>query len=157
MRGLKVEVLNPPKRIMERTEDLDLNLHSVVLRIGDESMKGLFMADAGGLGEIRLSRLERDISADVLKAAHHGSKNSCFSMFLDRVHPHFVVITVGKDNIYRLPHRSVLDRLKERAIAVHRTDCDGEVKFYKENNILQVKSAKAYTDNRLESASACTK
>ena len=141
---------------MDRTEDLDLNLHSVVLRIGDETMRGLFMADAGGFGEIRLSRLERDISADVLKVAHHGSKNSCLSMFLDRVHPHSAVISLGMKNIYRLPHKSVLERLKEQNITVYRTDYDGEVKFYKENSTLQVKSAKAYTDNTLDSASACT-
>lgn len=153
---LRIEVLNPPTRITDRAEDLDLNLHSIVLRISDGSMRGLFMADAGGLGEIRLSRLERDISADVLKVAHHGSKNSCFDMFLDRVHPKFAVISLGRNNFYRFPHKSVLDRLEQRKINVYRTDYDGEVIFSNESNTFQVKSTKAFTDNKLESASART-
>lgn len=155
--SLNIEVLNPPRRISARTEDLDLNLHSIVLRISCEGMKGLFMADAGGLGEIRLSRLERDISADVLKVAHHGSKNSCSDMLLALVHPRYAVVSLAKNNIYRHPHKSVLNRLEEREIGVYRTDYDGEVIFYKENNSLRVKSIKPYTDNRHDSASTCAK
>lgn len=154
---LEIEVLNPPRRINERTEDLDLNLQSIVLRIGDTGMKGLFMADAGGLGEIRMSRLEKDTSIDVLKVAHHGSKNTCLAMFLDRIRPRFAVIPVGKQNMYHLPHKSSLERLKERKIEVYRTDEDGEIVFTSESNTLQVKSGKAYSDNSFGSVSSYTK
>jgi competence protein ComEC len=83
--GTRIEVLNPPCRTGKFSEDLDQNLQSLVIRIVDDTMKGLFMADAAGLGEIRLSRLDQDITADVLKVAHHGTRNSCMDMFLDKV------------------------------------------------------------------------
>lgn len=144
--GMRIEVLNPPKRLGERTKSLDLNLYSVVLRIGEDNMKGLFMADAADLADIRLSRLEEDISAHILKAGHHGSKKSCLNMLLDRVRPEIAVISVGARNIYRLPHKSVLDRLRDRGIAVYRTDLEGGIMVCLKKGSFLVKSGRTSSD-----------
>ena len=145
--GVRIDVLNPPEKMRERPQEMDLNLQSVVLRIRDSSMKGLFMADAGGLGEIRLCRLDHDISADVLRVAHHGSKKSCLNMFLDRVNPRAAVISVGAKNFYHLPHKTVIERLQGRRITIYRTDHDGNIIITKKNNMLQVKSGMIDADN----------
>lgn len=157
LEGMEIQVLNPPHRIKDRTKDLDLNLHSIVLRISDHTMKGLFMADAGGLGEIRLCRLEQDISADVLRTAHHGSKNSCLNMFLDRVNSQAAVISVGARNLYRHPHHTVIERLQERGITIYRTDHDGNILITRKKNMLHVKSGTTGADTIIEDASTSSK
>lgn len=66
--------------------------------------------------------------ADILKVAHHGSRYSTSDAFLDILRPQEAVISVGK-NSYGHPSPDVLERLKERGIAIRRTDIDGDVSY----------------------------
>lgn len=50
---------------------------------------------------------------DVLKVAHHGSKNSTYINFLQVVQPEFAIISCGKDNFYGHPHKELLERLQQ--------------------------------------------
>ena len=68
-----------------------------------------------------------DLSADVLKAAHHGSRTANTEAFLERVNPEYVVISCGEGNSYGHPHAEVLNRLREMGIGVFRTDEEGTV------------------------------
>lgn len=147
--GLDIEILNPQKRIGRRSAGMDQNLHSIVLRIGDNSMRGLFMGDVEGLGEIRLCRLETNLSADVLKVGHHGSKNSCLMMFLEQVNPEIAVIQVGYGNVFKLPNIATLDRLSQQGVYIRRTDLHGEVKVYSSGHSLVVKSGGLSADRSL--------
>lgn len=147
--GLDIEILNPQKRIGRRSAGMDQNLHSIVLRVGDNSMRGLFMGDVEGLGEIRLCRLETDLSADVLKAGHHGSKNSCLMMFLEQVNPEVAVIQVGYGNVFKLPNIATLERLSQQGVYIRRTDLHGEVKVYSSGHSLVVKSGGLSADRSL--------
>ncbi|MBR5302639.1 MAG: DNA internalization-related competence protein ComEC/Rec2 [Clostridia bacterium] len=61
--------------------------------------------------------------ADVLKVAHHGSKNSTSDTFAAMASPEIAVISVGADNGYGHPHERVLDALGEAQIL--RTDRHG--------------------------------
>lgn len=142
--GMKISVLNPSMET--RTDLADQNLLSIVVRIDDGNMSGLFMADADGYGEIMLSRLKEDLSADVLKVAHHGSKRSCTNMLLDRVNPEIAVISCGYENPYRLPNRDIINRLKKRAIQVYRTDLHGEISVCPGKMTAKVKSARYRAD-----------
>ena len=68
-----------------------------------------------------------DISADVLKVAHHGSRTSNSDKFLDKVNPKYAVISCGADNSYGHPHYEVLKKLKDRNCKIFRTDETGTV------------------------------
>ena len=68
-----------------------------------------------------------DISADILKVGHHGSKTSSGDSFLSSVSPEVAVIQVGK-NSYGHPTQEVLSRLENSGIKYYRTDLDGTVK-----------------------------
>ncbi|MRR14377.1 MBL fold metallo-hydrolase, partial [archaeon] len=153
--GTRIEILNPPERTGKYSEYLDQNLQSLVTRIGDNTMRGLFMADAAGLGEIRLSRLDRDISADILKVAHHGSKQSCLAMFLQQVKPRAAIISAGKNNRYHLPHESVCQRLEEKHISTYRTDRDGDIRIVSGAGVLKFKLGRIHTDKCYNKESAC--
>ena len=63
----------------------------------------------------------------VLKAAHHGSKNSTSSEFLERTAPKLAVISCGKKNRYGHPHAELLERLDSAGAKIARTDEVGAV------------------------------
>ena len=67
------------------------------------------------------------ISAQVLLASHHGSKNSSSPLFLDAVDPRWVVIQSGYRNRFGHPHPDVLERLSGRLI--RRTDLEGQIRM----------------------------
>ena len=87
----------------------------------------LFTGDVEGTGEERLisSGLLQDY--DVLKAAHHGSKNSGTEEFLRITEPEYVVISAGVDNRYGHPHAETLQRLDDAGCTVCSTQDNGAV------------------------------
>jgi len=66
------------------------------------------------------------LSADVLKAAHHGSNGSSSDDFLAAVAPDVCVVSVGP-NSQGLPGAGAMARLKRACPAVLRTDEVGAV------------------------------
>ncbi len=82
----------------------------------------------GDLGEER----EQELSLGrytVLKAGHHGSKNSSSAEFLQQIRPRVTVISCGRGNRYGHPHAEVLERLQAVGSRVLRTDESGCVKI----------------------------
>ena len=80
-------------------------------------------------GDISASDSKIDLSADVLKIAHHGSKSGTSAEMLSRVNPKYAVISVGSSNTFGHPTAEVLTRLKNAGIKLYRTDCNGTVTF----------------------------
>lgn len=66
--------------------------------------------------------------ADVLKAAHHGSRSSTSDAWLALVQPREAIISVG-ENRYGHPTGEVLDRLAKRGVAIFRTDELGSIGY----------------------------
>ncbi len=57
-----------------------------------------------------------DVSADILKIAHHGSKSSSSKSFLKAVNPMRAIITTGVLNTFGHPHVETLEILKKLKI-----------------------------------------
>lgn len=124
--ALKIEVFGPPRDFAYP----HLNDNSVVLRIAHGEVAFLFPGDAEVEAEDRLARRYKGaLKAHVLKAGHHGSKTSSSPRFLDAVQPETVVISCGRNNLFRHPHRITLSRLSARGIQLFRTDEDGDVRI----------------------------
>ncbi|MBR0104686.1 MAG: DNA internalization-related competence protein ComEC/Rec2, partial [Firmicutes bacterium] len=66
-------------------------------------------------------------SADVLKAAHHGSKYSTSEEFVNAVGNKISVISAGQNNVHGHPAPETLDRLSNTKIFV--TFEEGTVKI----------------------------
>nr|WP_304578807.1 ComEC/Rec2 family competence protein [uncultured Acetatifactor sp.] len=84
----------------------------------------LLTGDVQNEGEAALQReLEaRDIrDVSVLKAAHHGSKNSTPKELLERLSPRLTVISSGRNNRYGHPHAELLERLEESGTVIAQT------------------------------------
>ncbi len=82
----------------------------------------------GDLGEEREQALSLG-RYTVLKAGHHGSKNSSSAEFLQQIRPRVTVISCGRGNRYGHPHAEVLERLQAVGSRVLRTDESGCVKI----------------------------
>lgn len=72
--------------------------------------------------------LPEEQPADILKVAHHGSRYSTSAIFLERLQPREVIISVGK-NSYGHPSPDVLKRLREHGVITRRTDADGDIRY----------------------------
>jgi competence protein ComEC len=88
--------------------------------------------------ESTICRQPIDLTADILKAAHHGSRTSTSELFLDRIHPQVAVISAGKRNSFGHPHRIVLERLARRGIKALRTDETGAVTVESDGDTLRI-------------------
>lgn len=102
----------------------------------------LLTGDVEGSGEeALLSELQRRGigQLDLLKTAHHGSRNSTTEEFLQQLHPGTAIISCGSNNRYGHPHAELLNRLesagvqwictKDYGAVIVETDKGGSVKL----------------------------
>ncbi len=106
----------------------DSNNSSIVCMLEYGSFKFLFTGDAGEEVESQLVSSGKDLSCDVLKVGHHGSRTSSTASFLNAVSAEYGVICVG-NNSYGHPTSEVLGRLSSAGVSVYRTDTHGNVVF----------------------------
>lgn len=110
--GISFDVLSPDDRLRGSNE------RSLLLYAQAEGVSLLLAGDLP-IG----SEPESVPKADVLKVAHHGSKNSTSDAFVKMASPEAAIISVGKGNWYGHPHARVLDALQGACLL--RTDQNG--------------------------------
>lgn len=116
------------------TDEEDLNSCSIVLKLTFGNLAYLFTGDEETVNEEQMISSGYDLSADVLKVAHHGSNTSTSEEFLDKVSPKIAIIMVGAENSYGHPHKEILNRLNARNIKIYRTDTDGTILITSDGN-----------------------
>ena len=89
------------------------NDYSVAILLEYGKNRFLFTGDAEEASEAEMLTNGIDISADVYKVAHHGSRSASTQEFLNAVHPKYAVISCGEGNSYGHPHAETLERLSE--------------------------------------------
>ena len=107
--------------------DGDDNHGSMVLKYDYNGTEILFTGDISAADERFLLEQEADVSADILKVAHHGSKYSSDADFLETVLPEAAVISCGAGNLYGHPHGETLERLQAAEVEIYRTDTEGAI------------------------------
>ncbi|MCL2852796.1 MAG: MBL fold metallo-hydrolase [Defluviitaleaceae bacterium] len=107
----------------------NLNNYSIVMIMDHGDSSFLFAADAESDSEREILENFEDISADVLRVGHHGSRTSTSEEFLDAISPRYAVISAGADNQYGHPHHEVLDRLNRRGVYTLRTCERGNIEM----------------------------
>ena len=98
---------------------LKSNAMSCVLRVSGGGRSALLTGDIEREQEAAL--LQADAAAlqsDVLIVPHHGSRTSSTAAFLDAVQPKTAVFQAGYRNRFGHPAADVLDRYRERGIAI---------------------------------------
>lgn len=107
------------------------NDDSTILLFNIYDYKFLFMGDASIKTEEYLLNNYILPNVDILKVGHHGSYTSTSTDFINVIKPKYSVISVGENNMYKHPNKSVLEILDNTKL--FRTDVDGtiEVKISK--------------------------
>ena len=103
------------------------NDYSVAILLEYGKNRFLFTGDAEEASEAEMLTNGIDISADVYKVAHHGSRSASTQEFLNAVQPKYAVISCGEGNSYGHPHAEVLNRLRSMGAEVFRTDEQGSI------------------------------
>ena len=107
------------------------NEASMVLAVKFGEFDMLLTGDVEGEGEEQLTKkLEeqyRGYTWEVLKAAHHGSKNSSSEEFLRQVKPAYAFISAGRANRYGHPHRETVERLADVGSKIYSTQENGAI------------------------------
>ena len=107
------------------------NDDSLVLHISYAGHSALLEGDAEAPSEAAMLSLPpAELSSDLLKVGHHGSKTSTIPPFLARVAPHYAVISVGPYNSYHHPRWETLEKLQQEGAHTWRTDLLGISTFY---------------------------
>ena len=138
------------------------NNASIVVRLAYRNISFLFMGDAEGKDReetpdkshfaepIVLAKLNPDLHATVLKAAHHGSETGSTTKLIHDVSPEVVVIMSGRKKFRTrfLPDDSVIKRFQTElpGVVVMRTDQDDEKQGLTTTNDFDGDDILAFTD-----------
>ncbi len=112
--NVSVEILNRAPI----SEFSDENNRSIILRLDYNTTSFLFPGDADKELETSLLIGHAKLTANVLKAAHHGGNSASSKLFLEVIRPDYIVVTSGKPNFdvsqkHLLPQRKAIDRMNE--------------------------------------------
>ena len=108
----------------------DLNNYSIVCRLNYGENSFIFTGDIEEIAERDIVDSGADISADVIKIAHHGSSTSSLKVFMQAASPEYAVISVGEYNDYGHPHSETLKLFELLGIKVYRTDNNGDIVIF---------------------------
>lgn len=121
------EILFPDRDV----SSLDTNTGSIVAKLVSGQTSMLFTGDSPSGVLDYLTKIDGEhLKSDILKVAHHGSRNSLSLPFFGYVNPRFGVISVGAGNSYGHPHKEILDVLSQFGTETLRTDLLGTVRFF---------------------------
>ena len=120
----------------------DRNENSMVLQMEYKDFRVFFAGDVEGAGEEEMIDSKELKRADILKVAHHGSRNSTPDTFLDAVRPGIGILSCGKDNRYGHPHVELINRLKRAGVAYYATMDYGALEVSSNGRGMDIRSMK---------------
>ena len=111
---------------MPSNSTTNANELSLVARLDYGDFSALFTGDIGFESEKRLLDNNVQLSCDLLKVAHHGSKYSSDQSFIKAVNPNMSVISVGR-NTYGHPSPEAIERIVGQGSIMYQTILNGGI------------------------------
>lgn len=115
--------------------NINLNIENqydacIVLKMKYKELDILFASDIDADDENGLVQTYGGfLNSDILKVAHHGSKNSSSREFVAVSNPSYSVVSCGYLNHFNHPSPLTIEKLKTSGSVICRTDLDGAVVF----------------------------
>lgn len=113
--------------------DNSINNNSLVCKLNYKNYSMLFTGDIEAIAEKAIlkkySKSLNILKSDILKVAHHGSKTSSITEFIEKIKPKYAIIGVGEDNKFGHPSDSTIQNLEKANIRIYRTDKMGEIEM----------------------------
>ncbi|MFA4999981.1 MAG: MBL fold metallo-hydrolase [Patescibacteria group bacterium] len=119
-----MDMINPESLGIKKDEN-----NSIYARLDCREQSFLFTGDSDFRAEKALLSSGWPLEADVLKAAHHGSKTGNSAIFLEAVGADIFVVSAGADNKFNHPHPEILERAEGFGLKIRRTDMEGSIFF----------------------------
>ncbi|MDF9867269.1 competence protein ComEC [Bacilli bacterium PM5-3] len=116
--------------ILSNTKFKDKNANSITLYTRINGLNYLFTGDINSESELEFKKYVSKLPVDILKVAHHGSKTSTSTQFLDLTNPKIAIIQSKKNNRYNHPHPEIVNRLKQRNISIYNNAYNGTITIY---------------------------
>lgn len=127
-----------PKTGLDAT---DANGYSAVYQMEYQGFQMLLTGDLPMEYEEQLWKENAGLlECQVLKVAHHGSKNSTSMELLQKVQPRVALISCGADNSYGHPHKELLQRLEEVSCKTWTTKDCGAITLWIRKKRIQISS-----------------
>lgn len=123
--GVHLTVHHPRPPDWERQETR--NEDSVVFELRWRDTSFVFTGDIGAETEQAIAARFTPAPLRVLKVPHHGSATSSTEPFVRALAPAIAVISVGRNNTYGHPSKTVVDRYRSIGSEIFRTDRDGAI------------------------------
>ncbi len=120
----------------------NLNNLSVVTRVEYGDTAFILSGDAEKSEEKDIIKSGANLSADVYKVGHHGSKTSSTGKYLEAINPKYALISAGNDNSYNHPSEKTLEKLSERGIEYYITKEDGDITVTSDGTNIKVETEK---------------
>lgn len=132
---LEITCLHPYREFVSET----VNGYSTVLSVKYGAFSLLLTGDLEKEGENWV--VENGLQEyDVLKVAHHGSRNSTTDKFLSAVTPKYAILSYGHENRYGHPHEELISRLKEKNIKLYCTEKHGAITIISDGKNIDIKT-----------------
>ena len=113
--------------------DNSINNNSLVCKLNYKNYSMLFTGDIEAIAEKAIlkkySKNLNILKSDILKLAHHGSKTSSITEFIEKIKPKYAIIGVGEDNKFGHPSDNTIQNLEKANIRIYRTDKMGEIEI----------------------------
>ncbi|WP_279074695.1 DNA internalization-related competence protein ComEC/Rec2, partial [Ligilactobacillus animalis] len=97
------------------------NADSLVLWLDFYGLKCIFTGDLDRKGELAVSKKYPNLTADVLKMGHHGSKTATDPKFVQQLAPKVAIISAGRHNRYGHPNQETLVTLQKAKVPYYVT------------------------------------
>ena len=126
----------------------NMNNNSIVGKLIFNDFSMLFMGDAEKQIEEELLAAQ-DVTADILKAGHHGSKTANTEDFIGAVQPKVILISAGENNRFGHPHKVALSNMRTFCSNIYCTRFNGSIKVVSDGNGFDVycKNQAAWLEN----------
>ena len=113
--------------------DNSINNNSLVCKLNYKNYSMLFTGDIEAIAEKAIlkkySKNLNILKSDILKVAHHGSKTSSITEFIEKIKPKYAIIGVVEDNKFGNKSDSTIQNLEKENIRIYRTDKMGEIEM----------------------------
>lgn len=126
--GVSIKSLYPPPEFTpppnKRTNQFSLVLR---LKMGEKTILITGDVTKPGLKKMLKTLDPKELDCTVLVVPHHGAKSSFLQEFADAARPRWAVVSVGRNNPWKLPREDVLAAYRRAGAEIFRTDHDGAV------------------------------
>lgn len=118
-----LHILYPEKKGTGKNED------SLAIWLQQVQTSFLLLGDLYKESERAILRTYPELSADIVKLGHHGSRTSSDPQFIKSLNASEGIVSSGRNNSFGHPHPEVLEVLAENQIETLRTDESGMIRY----------------------------